>query len=116
MSVRAAILTIGLERWWSMDRAMAQPSRWGMALTHLFADWARPLRFVIVGGMCGAVQLALLGLFLRSGAPAIPANAVAFLLSAQVNFTLSSFVTWHDRADATTTGRGLVRRWLRFHG
>jgi putative flippase GtrA len=73
------------------------------------------LRFVIVGGICGAVQLALLGLFLRSGAPAIPANVAAFLLSAQVNFALSSFFTWHDRADTAATG-GLGRQWLRFHG
>lgn len=111
----AAIHTVGLERWWNMDRTIAQPSRRGTAFTHLFADWARPVRFVIVGGICGMVQLALLGLFIRSGAPAIPANVAAFLLSAQVNFALSSFFTWHDRTDATATG-GLVRRWLRFHG
>ncbi len=47
----------------------------------------------------------------RYGWPTLPANAVAFLLAAQVNFALSSTFTWRDRS----AGRGLRRRWLAFH-
>src|SRR5689334_103210 len=55
-----------------------------------------------------------LGAALLSGRgwPAAPANAVAFLLAAQVNFALSATFTWRDRQGASP----LWRRWLVFHG
>jgi putative flippase GtrA len=85
-------------------------------LRGLLHDRARPLRFVLVGSICGAVQLALLALFLRGGAPVVPANVVAFLLSAQLNFVLSTLFIWHDRRAGGGMTRGLIRRWLGFHG
>lgn len=73
---------------------------------------ARPLRFALTGCIAGGVQLALLALLTRGGWPELPANSVAFLLAAQVNFALSKTFTWRDRRDT----RALGRRWLAFHG
>ncbi len=78
----------------------------------LFGRATRPLRFALTGGIAAVTQLALLALLTRHGWPTLLANAVAFLLAAQVNFALSSTFTWRDRR----TGRGLRRRWLAFHG
>jgi putative flippase GtrA len=73
---------------------------------------ARPLRFALTGGLAGLLQLGLLALLLGHGWPSAPANTVAFLLAAQVNFAVSSLFTWRDRR---RTGP-LWRRWLAFHG
>jgi putative flippase GtrA len=73
---------------------------------------ARPLRFALTGGLAGLLQLSLLTLLLGRGWPAAPANALAFLLAAQVNFALSSLFTWRDRRRTAS----LWRRWLAFHG
>lgn len=78
----------------------------------LFGEAARPLRFALTGGIAGATQLALLALLTRHGWQELPANGVAFLLAAQVNFALSATFTWRDRFD----DRALGRRWLTFHG
>src|SRR5919197_4098509 len=74
---------------------------------------ARPLRFALTGGLAGLLQLGLLALLMGRGWPAAPANAVAFLLAAQVNFALSSVFTWRDRrrtAPPVATVAGLPRR------
>lgn len=73
---------------------------------------ARPLRFAGTGLAAGALQLALLAGMTRDGWSAAPANLVAFLLAAQLNFALSSVLTWRDRA----TAGSLLRHWLLFHG
>jgi putative flippase GtrA len=73
---------------------------------------ARPLRFALTGGLAGLLQLGLLALLTGRRWPAAPANAVAFLLAAQVNFALSSLFTWRDRRRTAS----LWRRWLAFHG
>src|SRR5438876_35527 len=73
---------------------------------------ARPLRFALTGGLAGLLQLSLLALLTGRGWPTAPANAVAFLLAAQVNFALSSLFTWRDRRRTAP----LWRRWLLFHG
>ena len=72
---------------------------------------ARPLRFALTGGLAGLLQLGLLALLTRRGWPATPANAVAFLLAAQVNFAVSSLFTWRDRWRTAP----LWRRWLAVH-
>jgi putative flippase GtrA len=82
----------------------------------LLSNAARPLRFAAVGGVCGLIQLALLTLLELGGLAAIPANAAAYLLSAQVNFLLSNHFIWHDRWSRGVSGRDLLRRWLGFHG
>ncbi|MGH2583650.1 MAG: GtrA family protein [Dehalococcoidia bacterium] len=62
-------------------------------------------------GCAGRYSSGLLAVFLAAGWRAIPANAVAFLLSAQLNFALSRWFTWGDRRKL-----GPARRWLAFHG
>jgi putative flippase GtrA len=73
---------------------------------------ARPLRFALTGGLAGLLQLGLLALLVGRGWPSALANALAFLLAAQVNFALSSLFTWRDRRRTAP----LWRRWLAFHG
>src|SRR2546423_15698806 len=78
----------------------------------LLSRVARPLRFALTGGLAGLLQLGLLALLTGRGWPTAPANALAFLLAAQVNFALSSLFTWRDRRKTAP----LWRRWLAFHG
>jgi putative flippase GtrA len=78
----------------------------------LLSAGARPLRFALTGGGAGLVQLGLLALLTGRGWPVASANAVAFLLAAQVNFVLSTTLTWRDRG----TTAPLWRRWLMYHG
>src|SRR5947209_4027359 len=102
--------------------ARGSRQRWGVAIiqrtdTHplhvlLRSRAARPLRFALTGGLAGLLQLGLLALLTGRGWPAALANAVAFLLAAQVNFALSSLFTWRDRRRMAP----LWRRWLAFHG
>ena len=61
---------------------------------------------VVAAGRASVMQ------FGGRGWPAALANAVAFLLAAQVNFALSSLFTWRDRRRMAP----LWRRWLAFHG
>src|SRR5438105_201370 len=79
----------------------------------VFSPAARPLRFAWTGGMAATVQLALLALMLRQGWEPLLANALAFLLAAQVNFALSMTLTWHDR-HAGAGASSLARCWLLF--
>ncbi|HZU77630.1 MAG TPA: GtrA family protein [Dehalococcoidia bacterium] len=81
----------------------------------LLSRWARPLRFALVGGVCGLIQLALLVALLRLRVESLTANVLAYLLSAQVNFLLSNHFIWHDRWSRRASARDLLRRWLRFH-
>jgi putative flippase GtrA len=69
-------------------------------------------RFVLTGGLAGLTQLALLKLFINQGIHALPANLIAFLLAAQLNFVLSNAFTWADRRP----GHAMWRRWSAFHG
>ncbi len=71
----------------------------------------RPARFALVGATAAVVQLALLRLLLVAGMWSVPADAVAFLVSAQVNFALSCVFTWRDRNPRAA----IVARWLGFH-
>lgn len=89
--------------------AVARLSRWGKVL--LFSGSARPARFVITGGLAGLTQLVLLKILMDHGWNGLIANAVAFLLAAQLNFVLSSLFTWRDRFQ----GQAVGRRWLIFH-
>ena len=76
----------------------------------------RPLRFIATGGIAGSMQLGLLSVFTRWGQHPIPANVIAFFLSAQVNFLLSSLFTWHDRQPHFSRKRMLLERWAGFMG
>jgi putative flippase GtrA len=80
----------------------------------LLAEPARPLRFILVGGVCALLQLALLVLLTGTGCAPLPANTAAYLLSAQANFVLSDRFIWHDRRTERSR-QGIGRRWLSFH-
>src|SRR5579872_4505264 len=77
-----------------------------------FSPNARVARFALTGGLAGFAQLVLLTIFTDHGWHAVAANAVAFLLAAQLNFVLSTFFTWPDRQGTLS----IKRRWLMFHG
>jgi putative flippase GtrA len=62
---------------------------------------ARIARFLAVGGTCFAIQFALLTGLVRLGVDRPVANAIAFAGSAQLNFLLSSRLTWADRPAGT---------------
>jgi putative flippase GtrA len=70
--------------------------------------------FGAVGITCFAAQLVVLAILARLGAYRPAANAVSFALSAQLNFVLSSRLTWRDRPVAGR--RGLGARWLAYNG
>ena len=75
----------------------------------------RLVRFGLTGGMAGIVQLGLLRLFEAVDAAPVAANALGFLVAAQLNFAISQLFTWADRPLAGAPGDSLSRRWLRFH-
>ena len=80
---------------------------------HLVTKHARPLRFALVGGIAGVIQLGALGVFVSVGMQPFLANAAGFALSAQVNFLLSQTFTWRDRRDDGQ--RSLLSRWATYH-
>jgi putative flippase GtrA len=63
----------------------------------------RPLRFGFVGGTCAALQLGILFVLVHLGLEQHAANILAFLLSTQGNFVLSSSITWHERRGIAPT-------------
>ncbi len=83
-----------------------------LSSTLLSSRWNRALRFAAVGGATGALQILILVVLEGRGWAALPANAVGFVFSAQVNFVLNSTFTWRDRAGS----RPLWRRWALFQG
>jgi putative flippase GtrA len=66
-----------------------------------------------VGITCFAVQLVLLAIMVRLDIYRPAANAVAFALSAQLNFLLSTRLTWRDRPAGGRRGTGA--RWLAYN-
>lgn len=76
---------------------------------------ARLVKFALVGGFCGLVQLAILHTLVTSGLEEHLSNLIAFAISVQVNFTLSQFFTWRDRWSASLGAGTLLRRFLFFN-
>jgi putative flippase GtrA len=70
--------------------------------------------FAAVGLTCFAAQLVILTILARLGVYRPAANALGFALSAQLNFLLSSRLTWGDRPAAGRRGAGA--RWLAYNG
>lgn len=68
----------------------------------------RQLMFLGVGGTCFAVQYGLLTALAVVGLDRTLANALGFVASAQLNFLLSSRLTWSDR-HATASRAAWVR-------
>ncbi len=73
----------------------------------------RLAKFAVVGGTCFLVQFLLLTGLVRAGLYRPVANGLAFAVSAQLNFLLSSMLTWADRP-AGSRGR-LGARWLAYN-
>jgi putative flippase GtrA len=73
----------------------------------------RFLIFTVVGVTCFLGQFALLGVLVRLGIYRPVANAASFAVSAQLNFLLSSRLTWRDRPAAGRRGTG--SRWLAYN-
>jgi putative flippase GtrA len=71
----------------------------------------RLLHFMFTGGLAGLLQIYLLMVFTHYGWPPVAASATAALLGAQLNFMLSSLITWRDRPAEV-----LWRRWLLYQG
>jgi putative flippase GtrA len=65
----------------------------------------RPLLFAAVGGCCFLVQVGVLTALAAAGTSRPLANAIGFVISAQLNFALSSRLTWRDRQARTARAR-----------
>ena len=63
---------------------------------------ARQSLFVCVGTCCFLVQFGILTALASAGVNRPVANAAGFIVSAQLNFLLSSRLTWRDRPASTT--------------
>lgn len=70
----------------------------------------RIIRFAMVGALCYLIQLGLMD-GLKHSMHLYCADLIAFLASAQVNFTLSQVFTWGDRQRAES----LIMRWTKFN-
>ena len=70
--------------------------------------------FAAVGATCFGVQLVMLTALVHLGVNRPAANAIGFAISAQVNFLLSSKVTWRDRTVSGWRDRGA--RWVAYNG
>ena len=68
----------------------------------------RQLLFVCVGATCFLTQYSALMVMAALGVNRLLANALGFVLSAQLNFVLSARLTWRDRP-----GRDARTRWAR---
>ncbi len=73
----------------------------------------KPLRFAAFGALCAALQLGLLALFTESTDLGTASNALAFLLSAEVNFCLNYWLTW--TGDDRSRSRSLWVQFLSFN-
>ncbi len=77
----------------------------------------RVVRFVIVGGTCGLVQLSVLhALVVGPGMNERLANLlIAFPLSMEMNFVLSQFFTWRDRLSPSLRPHRFLARVAMFN-
>lgn len=105
----------------SEEQGAAAPSQKRSLWSRLFSVKARPIRFFLVGQTATLTQLCVLYALTSLGWLPGVANAVALILSSQVNFFLSATFTWRDR-DALerrnerngATTRVILGRWVRF--
>ncbi len=96
------------------NMSVAQNHVFNRSVNWMFSDSARWFRFACTGGLGAVVQLILLKIMTAYGWNPILANAIAFLVSAQVNFLFNSLFTWGDRR-AHASFNVWFRRWLTFH-
>lgn len=91
-------------------RAHAAPFALATRLDALIARTPRLIRFGAVGSTCALLQLLALGLLGQLGFELHVANVIAFTLSTQVNFALSSGITWRERRGPRTARGNAARR------
>jgi putative flippase GtrA len=97
-----------------LSRGWSAESQGGKHVRAFSRGQKRIAIFAAVGASCFGVQLALLTAMVHLGASRPIANAIGFAISAQVNFLLSSKVTWGDRS--TSGWRDTGARWLGYNG
>lgn len=74
----------------------------------------RLIKFATVGGTCFLVQFLFLSGLDHLGIYRPLANGISFAISAQLNFVLSSVLTWADRPAGRRGQTGA--RWLAYNG
>lgn len=94
---------------------MVRPAGLGI-LTNGVGSRLRLVRFAVTGGVCSGLQLVLLYTLELLGWNPTAANAVGYLVSAQLNFVLSSWFIWGDRREGGPGRLEIARRWVSFHG
>ena len=80
----------------------------------ILASHIRLIKFAAVGGTCFLVQFLLLTALDHLGVYRPLANGITFAISAQLNFALSSALTWADRPASSRGQTGA--RWLVYNG
>jgi putative flippase GtrA len=106
------------QRWDSMGRgsASAAIARLGSQLHHL-ERVPQVVRFLFVGGFCALLQVAILFLLVNGlGLQHNLSNILAIVAATQVNFVLSSVITWRDRLPSRYSRSILLRRWSSYNG
>ena len=86
------------------------------AIDHLLGRVPRLVRFGFVGGTCSLLQLVFLEMLVQFNLELHLANILAFLISTQLNFALSSLITWRDRLAPHERPTLLVRRLAGYNG
>jgi putative flippase GtrA len=81
---------------------------------HWFGRRRRQLLFVGIGASCFLAQYGILTALSKAGVDRTLANALGFVLSAQLNFALSARLTWGDRPG--TLARALWTRLASYNG
>ena len=77
---------------------------------------SRIVRFLVVGGTCGVIQLFILHeLVAGAGMAERLANLIAFLISMELNFVLNQFFTWRDRWSSTLQAHKFLARLVMFN-
>jgi putative flippase GtrA len=76
-------------------------------------DRRRLMIYVAVGATCFCLQFAVLATLVHASVNRPLANSAAFALSAQLNFLLSSKLTWSDRPAGGR--RVIARRWAAYN-
>ncbi len=87
--------------------------RAGPLISYFRSSGARPLRFLVVGGVTFLLQFGLLKLFEAPGLSPVAAYALALFFAVQFNFVVSQLLVWPDRP-LHLTARAVFRRWLSF--
>ncbi len=81
----------------------------------LDSGFGRLVRFGVVGGATGLIQLLMLIVLKANGIGAAVAYAIGLVISCQFNFALNTFLVWGDRPVVSNWLRSTFRRWVAYH-